>query len=118
MKMSEPNTIRINEVDYVRKDSIQPTYEKRKDGPFEIGEYYFIRTVTNYFHGRLVEVTPTDFVLLEAVWIADTGRFHQFATGKAQPNEVEPYDPTIPVMVSRGGYIEMTKLPGKFKEQK
>lgn len=114
----KPDTIKIDEVEYVRKDSIHPSYERRKEGPFEIGEYYFIRTVTNYFHGRLVEVTPLEFVLLEAVWIADTGRFHQFVTGKAQPNEVEPYDPTIPVIVSRGGYIEATKVTGRFKEQK
>ena len=116
--MSEPNTIRINEVDYVRKDAVKPAYEKRKEGPFEIGEFYFIRTVTNYFHGRLVEVTFTEFILLEAAWIADTGRFHQFVTGKAQPNEVEPYDPTTPVIISRSGYIEMTKMQGPFKEQK
>ena len=43
--MPVPETMKIDDVEYVRKDSIQG--QKRKEGIFEIGEAYFIQSVTH-----------------------------------------------------------------------
>ena len=54
-----------------------------------IGKNVFIRTVTNYYTGRLAEVGQY-LHLEDAAWIADTGRFADaLKTGKL--NEIEPY---------------------------
>jgi hypothetical protein len=54
------------------------------------GRNVFVRTVTNYYTGRLVSDDHGYLHLEEAAWIADTGRFATaLATGKL--NEVEPF---------------------------
>ena len=75
--------------------------------PFEIGKCYLICTVTRYHVGRLVAITPADFVLEGASWIPDTGRFHD-CLRDGTPHEVEPFA-TGKVIVSRGGYIDATE---------
>lgn len=82
--------------------------EKADDCPFEIGEKYLIRTVTMIDTGRVVRVTPTELVLEDAAWIADTGRFSD-ALKKAQFNEVEPF-PAGEVIVGRGAIIDACKI--------
>ncbi len=62
----------------------------RDDSAWQIGKIYLIRTVTMTDTGRLVAVTPTELVLEEAAWIADTARFSQ-AIEKAEFGEVEPF---------------------------
>lgn len=55
----------------------------------EIGQCYFIKTVADYYVGRLIRQTHDWLVLEEASWIPDTGRFNEFLrTGR--PNECEP----------------------------
>jgi hypothetical protein len=49
--------------------------ESEAKHPFNIGANYFIRTVTHYHTGRLVEVTENELVLEDAAWIANSGRF-------------------------------------------
>jgi len=72
------------------------------------GKNYFIRTVTHYYTGKLVGFTEEDLVLVEAAWIADTGRFANFLeSGKAQ--EVEPYPAKAKVFVSRGAVIDVSE---------
>ena len=57
--------------------------------PVEIGEKYFVRTVTHYVVGKLEEITGGFLVFSSAAWVADTGRFADFLnTGEA--SEVEP----------------------------
>ena len=74
--MPQPNTITIDKTEYVRKDSIKTTvYKKSKSGPYEIGRPYYVLTVTMGIHGILVEVGEQELVLMDAAWIADTGRF-------------------------------------------
>lgn len=59
------------------------------DLPFEIGEKYFIRTVTHYMVGKLEEIKGGFLIFSSSSWIADTGRFNEFLkTGEA--SEVEP----------------------------
>ena len=118
--MSEPKTMIINEVEYVRKSDIQKvkySCKERKDGPWEIGKCYLIRTVTMIQHGKLIDVTDKELILTDAAWIADTGRFHDFITGKCPPNEVEPFAPGI-VIVNRAALIDAQQLTGNFLIQK
>lgn len=117
--MSKPTTIKIDDVNYVREDEVRvPQYVSRKDGPWEIGKPYLIRTVTMIQHGILVDVTPNELVLSEASWIADTGRFHDFITGKIEPNEIEPFPQNQIVIIGRGSLIDACQLYGKFNKQK
>ena len=72
----------------------------------KIGETYFIRTVTQYFTGRLVWVGDKELVLKEACWIADTGRSNEFVAG-GSVNESEPFPKDKFVIVGRGSIIDM-----------
>ena len=104
-------------VEFVRKDSICPTYSPRKEGPWEIGKAYFVRTVTMAIHGILVDVTPQELVFVGAAWIADTGRFHNFITGAADPSEIEPFPRESPVIVGRGALVDAVRRDGAFGAQ-
>ena len=57
--------------------------------PFEIGQKYFIRSVTHYYTGECVSITGKFITLDTAAWIADTGRFTQ-AIANGLFSEVEP----------------------------
>jgi hypothetical protein len=84
--------------------------------PFKIGEKYFIRTVTNYFTGKLEEIYEKELVLSTAAWIADTGRYSEFLKN-GTPSEVEPILGNV--IVSRGSIIDAViwthDLPIKVK---
>lgn len=117
--MSKPETIKIDEIEYVRKDSItEVKYTSRKEGPWEIGKTYFVRTVTMAIHGLLIDVSPQELVFTKAAWIADTGRFSNFVTGKADPNEIEPFPQDKVVIVNRNALIDAVEREGVFKVQK
>lgn len=76
------------------------------NGPYVIGRNYLIRTVTNYYTGKLLEVCDGELVLSEAAWVADTGRFSEaLKTGSLK--EVEPY-PDL-VIVSRGAIVDVSR---------
>ena len=91
--------ITIDGVTYTRApDPQDPNYS-----PFVIGESYLIRTVTMIYTGRLKAVTPTDFVLEDAAWVADTGRLAD-ALSEGTLLEVEPYPGEA--IVSRASYID------------
>lgn len=76
--------------------------------PFKIGANYFIRTVTMNHTGRLVEVTPTELVLEDAAWIANTGRFTQ-ALKSSSFDEVEPF-PAGRVIIGRGALVDASEI--------
>jgi hypothetical protein len=68
-----------------------------------IGKKVFVRTVTNYYTGRLVS-TEGYLHLEDAAWIADTGRFaNALETGKL--NEIEPYPADC--WVSAGAVVDL-----------
>lgn len=75
--------------------------------PYQIGEAYFIRTVTHYFTGRLVAVTNQELVLEEAAWVADTGRFSNALINGF--DEVEPYH-SEQLIVGRGAVIDASVI--------
>jgi len=69
-----------------------------------IGRKLFIRTVTMYHTGRLVEVDDKFLVLRDAAWVADTGRFSDaLKTGKL--SEVEPVEGLV--LVSLGAVVDI-----------
>ena len=75
----------------------------QKTTALEIGKCYLIRTVTMAYTGRLIGITDEDFVLEDAAWIADTGRYADaLATGKV--NEVEPYPDRV--FVARASRVD------------
>ena len=116
--MSKPETIKIDEVEYVRKDSVQ-TIKPVLEGdfqPFEIGAVYLIRTVTMIDVGRVVAASKQYIVMEDAAWIADTGRFSD-ALKKCQFNEVEPF-PDGQVIINAGSVIDAVKVKEVQRSQK
>ena len=83
---------------------------------WEIGKIYLIRTVTMIDTGRLVAVTPTELVLEDAAWIADTGRFSD-ALKSLEFNEVEPFPDGL-VIVGRGAVIDAVQIGDLQRVQK
>lgn len=77
------------------------------------GTNVMIRTVTNYFTGRVAAISASWIVLEDAAWIADTGRWAD-ALKAGKLVEVEPY-PDGPVYVARGAIVDVCgwahKLP-------
>ena len=118
--MSEPNTLMVNDVRFVREDSIpkQVSYTPTKNGAWETGKRYLVRTVTMILHGLLVGIDDKELVLTQAAWIADTGRFSNFVCGTGDPNEVEPFPQDKLVIVGRGALIDAVEIDRIFKIQK
>lgn len=97
------NTIKINDVEYVRADAAvpQPVTER----PLTVGNAVFVRTVTHHYTGRVAEIGDDYIVLIDAAWIADDGHFSvALETGKFA--EVEPYPD--PVELGRGAIVDAT----------
>mgnify|MGYP001612759820 CR=1 FL=1 len=77
------------------------------DGPWKVGTPMLIRTVTNYWTGRIVEIHSDALVLNEAAWIADTGRFSEALQNGIETlsnSEIEPVPDRV--IVSRGSIID------------
>ena len=80
--------------------------QKAPGVPLTVGRNYFLRTVTMYYTGKLIELHPECLVLDNAAWIADCGRFYDFLkTGKA--SEVEPF--TKPVYIPLSALVDATE---------
>ena len=57
---------------------------------FDVGECYYVETLTKYYVGRVKSCDGGELVLDDAAWIASTGMMTEFMrTGKAQHLEVE-----------------------------
>ena len=90
--MSKPETMMIDEVKYIREDSAKKevVFTPLEGEIYQLGQKYYIRTVTHHYVGRLVQKDANDFVLEECSWIADSGRWsNALKTGELK--EVEPY---------------------------
>lgn len=109
--------VKIDGEVFVRKADIKNKVVKvvptgDKSNPFmEVGKDYFIRTVTHYFTGRLIWVGEKELVFEDVAWIADTGRFNEFVSGK-MANEAEPFQKGASVIIGRGALIDMTERIG------
>lgn len=73
-----------------------------------IGKNIFIRTLTNYYTGRILGVTAArEVVLVEAAWISVTGRFGtMMVEGPKCINECEPYPASLRVYVNREAIVD------------
>ena len=119
--MSKPETIVLDEVKYVRADSIpKPTpFVPILIGdfnPFEIGAIYLIRTVTMIDTGRVIAANDKWIVLEDAAWIASTGRFSE-ALKKCEFSEIEPF-PDGRVIIGAGSIIDAMKIKQVSRSQK
>ena len=81
--------------------------------PFEVGENYFLRTVTHHFTGKLVAVHAMEIVLTQAAWIADDGRFAD-AVKEGKFNEVEPFPSDAEVIINRASLVDALKVAFKL----
>ena len=95
----------------------QPVAAASSTHPFEVGANYFIRTVTHHLTGKLIEVYPTELVLIDAAWIADDGRLYD-ALKSETFNEVEPFPDNRRVIVGRGSLIDAQKIEKLQRSQK
>ena len=90
--------------------------KQKSVNPVRLGASVFIRTVTMYYTGRIVELTERAIVLDEAAWIADTGRFSN-ALKSGVLGEVEPYHG--PVAINADHVLDVTEwghaLPREVK---
>jgi hypothetical protein len=84
--------------------------------PWRVGATYLIRTVTMIDTGRLVEVTPTELVLEDAAWIADTGRFSD-SLKSCEFGEVEPF-PAGRVIIGRGSVVDAVEVKTSPRSKK
>lgn len=103
--MSKPNTIRIDEIDYIRADQAPPLPPQKSERPLTVGNAVFIRTVTHYYTGRIAELTEQSVVLTDAAWIADTGRFGA-ALVSGTLGEIEPFPAAVEI--GRGAIVDVT----------
>jgi hypothetical protein len=90
--------------------------QKQDSHPFKVGKTYLIRTVTMIDTGTIKAVYPTEIVLTEASWIADTGRFAD-AIRKAEFAEVEPF-PDGEVIIGRSAIIDAVEIALSPRSQK
>lgn len=95
--------ISIDGVDYVRADEIKNPI--KREGAWQVGEKYIIRTVTMMLTGRVVYLDDKELILEDAAWIADSGRWSEaILTGVL--NEIEPFEDEV--LVGRGAIVDAT----------
>jgi hypothetical protein len=57
---------------------------------FEVGQLYYVETLTKYYVGRVKSCDGGELVLDQAAWVSDTGLMTEFLRdGKNQHTEVE-----------------------------
>jgi hypothetical protein len=72
-----------------------------------VGEKVFIRTVTYHYTGQVVSIDAATIVLMDAAWIADSGRWAT-ALETGTLSEVEPYPAGTLVYISRAATVDVT----------
>jgi hypothetical protein len=89
----------------MKRSTVKTSKAKSAKSKFWIkGQLYFIRTVTMYLVGELVDIDEHEILLNDAAWVADTGRFNEMLrTGKC--HEVEPCPDGLAV-VGRGALVD------------
>ena len=99
-------TITIDGTVYVPLNSegcLEPT-------PFQTGKSYLIRTVTMILVGKAVSLKGQFLTLIQAAWIADTGRFSEcLEHGAEKFNEVEVVQGDV--FVGIGSIIDVYEWP-------
>jgi hypothetical protein len=88
--MNEPKTLKIDDVEYVRADSVQANQPVETESMYKLGATLFVRTVTYHYTGRVSYLSDKELVLSDAAWVASSGRFAE-ALSTGNLSEVEPY---------------------------
>lgn len=105
----------INLIKAILTMSDRPQANTKAHSFLECGKVYAFRTVTMIYTGRLKEISEQEFLVDEAAWIPDSGRWAAFAdTG--EHNEAEPYK--RPIIISRGAVLDCTEIPSVIRKQK
>lgn len=74
----------------------------------EKSDAVFIRTVTHYFIGIVVEYNKRWIALTRASWVADTGRLSEFlAKGTADHTTIEVYPGQGNALISVGAIVDV-----------
>ncbi len=98
-------TIEINGEEYIKKSeavNITPV-----EGEFlEIGKSYFVRTISLYYVGRLVELSDKELLFDDASWVASTGRFGEALTS-GDLSEIERYPDKV--IVNRSMVVDSSE---------
>lgn len=72
---------------------------------WKTGKAYFIRTVTMHLIGKVKQISDKELLLDDAVWVADSGRFHN-ALRDGKLNETEPF--INEVIINRDCIVDAT----------
>lgn len=91
--------------------------EKSSGSFFKTGEKYFIRTVTMYYTGRLIDQNENELLLENVAWIADTGRFSD-ALKSGRFDEVEPYPQNTKVIIPIGCILDASIFEKELPNEK
>ena len=74
-----------------------------EQGVFTIGDYYTVETVNPIYHGKLLAITPSFYILEEACWIGDCGNRTAYETG-TPPAEAN-YMGKSPLLIERSACV-------------
>lgn len=80
----------------------------KKQGFWEAGAAYLIRTVTMIDTGVLVSIDEHEIILKDAAWIADTGRFNE-RLKDLKFCEIEPFPDGL-VALGRGSIVDAVRI--------
>jgi hypothetical protein len=97
-------------IETAKKPSPKPRVSRNLN-PLQVGNQVLIRTVTCFQVGKIVSSDAHGFTLIDAAWVADTGRFAS-ALSDSNFSEVEPF--CDPIFVSRGAIIDATTFRGQL----
>ncbi len=75
--------------------------------PYKVGDAVFIRTVTYHYIGKIVGVYANEITLIDATWVADSGRWSA-ALKTGTLSEVEPFPDGDVVVISRGTIVDVS----------
>lgn len=79
------------------------------DTPFEIGKSYFVRTITYFTVGKVVDIVGKFLVMEQASWVADTGRWGDcLAKGASVIREVEPHPKDERVYINLEAVVDVS----------
>lgn len=85
--------------------------KSNKSNLFEIGKKYFVRTVTHYHLGLLVNENEMFLSFKSCSWVADTKRFHIFLENGVVDDspEIETFPENSIVHVNKGAIIDIVE---------
>jgi hypothetical protein len=80
---------------------------RSKASPFLLGKKVYLRKVTMIDTGVIVAIYDDYLVLVQAAWIADTGRYaNAMKDGPTVFTEVEPYPAEKAIICALGDYVD------------